>query len=278
MKYKNKKGEYIEIIKCPVCKKENDTLYLLFDDFYYVKCRTCGLIFQKVRPVFDSLKSRYSLKYFFYELKNKENFFNLMKLTLNDIKFEKSLIKQFPPPVKFLDIGCATGMLLNYVKKLNLQPFGVEICKPSVDYARKNFKVKVFDKSLEKVKFPDNYFEFIHLSHVIEHVPEPVNFVKEIYRILKPYGYIIITTPRVDSFQAKLFGKNWRSYHRDHIFIFSKDTLIKILSMAGFKIKKVISWGGVPKGYTSNFIKSIIDKTVKFFNKGDVICILGKKE
>ena len=63
---------------------------------------------------------------------------------------------------KFLDIGCATGMLLNYVKNAGWHTKGVELCKQSVEYARKKFKLDVFNGTIEEANFPANYFDVIH--------------------------------------------------------------------------------------------------------------------
>ncbi len=277
MKKINKRKEKIELVKCNLCGQDNSDNFILFDDYKYVICRNCGLIYQNPRPVFQDLKGRYSQKYFNYEYRNKDNFFNLMKLTLNDIRFDRISKKFTNKDRKFLDIGSALGLLLNYVKAKGWEPVGVEICKESAEYARKNFGVKIHNKTLEQTGFKSNTFEIVHMSHVIEHVPSPQDTIVEIYRILKPGGYLIITTPRVDSFQAWLFKETWRSYHRDHIYIFSKKTLKGMLLKAGFSIEKFVTWGGIEKGRANKAIKYIADRFVKRFGYGDVMCFLAKK-
>jgi len=274
---KNIRGENIEFVRCDLCQSDRTTEYLRFDDYKYVKCLNCGLIYQNPRPAFNSLKKRYSKKYFYYELRNQENFFLLMKKTLNDIKFFDKISKEFPKPRYFLDIGCATGLLLNYVRNFDWSVKGVEICPYSVAYAKKNFNLDIFLGTFEEANFKDESFDVIHFSHLIEHLPSPSKTLNLIYKKLKKNGYILVTTPRVDSFQRWLFKKDWRSFHRDHLYIFSKKTLSQMIENANFKIIKIISWGGIALGKAPFIVKYFADKLAKTFNFGDVIFILAKK-
>ncbi len=275
---KNIRNEEIKFVNCDMCGKDNTNDYLLFEDYKYVQCENCSLIYQNPRPFFSPLKKRYLKKYFYYEITNQKNFFELMKKTLQDIDFSGKFSKQFPAEKTFLDIGCATGLLLNYVREHGWNVKGIELDKYSADYAKKNFNLDIINKSLDEAKVKDNFFDVIHASHLIEHLPSPMAGLKKMHKMLKKGGYILLTTPRKDSFQQYLFKKNWRSYHRDHLFIFSKKTLCQMVEKANFKILKFISWGGIGKDQGYPFwMKNIADKTVKLINKGDVIFILARK-
>lgn len=275
---KNNRKEEIKFIKCDLCGNDNTVDYLFFPDFKYVQCVNCGLIYQNPQPHFKQLKDRYAKKYFQYEIRNQNNFFNLMKLTLNDIHFFEKIAPQFNENTRsFLDIGCATGLLLNYIRGHHWQVSGVELGTYSVTYARKRFNLPIINESLENARLPINHFEVVHWSHVIEHLISPTIGLQKIYSVLKPSGYMLLTTPRVDSFQQWVFKSKWRSFHRDHLFIFSKVTLTKLVEKAGFKIIDFFSWGGIAAGLAPKPVKYIIDKSAKQFNFGDVMFILAQK-
>ncbi len=263
-------GEQLETIKCNICAKDNTELFLSMDGVSYRRCIYCGLIYQNPRPVFANLKKRYGKDYFDYEISNQNNFFALMKLGLKDIGFD-SLFKNDNSIRRFLDIGCATGLLLNYMKKKGWITQGVEICRASAQYAIENFGVDVCIGTLEEAPFPDQYFDVVHLSHLIEHVPDPKKLLLEIRRILKVGGHMVLTTPNVNGMQARVAQKTWRSAIPEHVYLFSKKTMKTLLSCVGFTIVKQVSWGGIPAGKRANIIKRPVDRFAKLFNIGDVM-------
>jgi len=130
-----------------------------------------------------------------------------------------------------------------------MQELGIEVCKESAEFAKKNFDVNVINDTLENAKLPDNYFDIIHFSHLIEHLKDPKEFLKEVRRILIPGGSIIVTTPRLDSPAFYLYKKDWRSAIPDHLVLFTKKTLIKILKEVGFEPYFQESWGFIPVGF-----------------------------
>jgi 2-polyprenyl-3-methyl-5-hydroxy-6-metoxy-1,4-benzoquinol methylase len=263
-----KKNEKFIKVNCSLCGRNNTALCMDCSDFKFVKCRRCGLVYQNPQPVFKDLKKRYKNDYFIYELENDTNFFNLMRLGLNDINFFK--YRSFANN-RFLDIGCATGLLVKYMKDRGWDSKGLEICRESAEYGIKNRGVNIIINSLPDARLESNYFSVIHFSHVIEHVPDPLSFLREVYRLLVPGGMVIVTTPNIDSLQAVLFRSKWRSAIADHLTLFSRKTLKKILTEAGFKIKKTAVWGGLAKGTVPGFIKKPVDRMAKIFRFGDVV-------
>ncbi len=260
----------LENVSCNICGSDEYKIFFKVGDYTYRKCKNCGLVYQSPRPIFDDLKTNYEDNYFEYEIKNQENFFNLMKLGLKDIGFDK-IFGDTVNGLNFLDIGCATGLLLNHMKNKGWNTKGVEICKESAEYAIKNFGLDVFIGTLFDAKFPDNYFDVVHLSHLIEHVPDPKALLVEIHRILKGNGHMILTTPNVDGWHARIVKNKWRSAIPEHVYLFSKKTMKKLLKIVGFEILKQESWGGIPVGRRPAFIKKPADRLAKLFNIGDVM-------
>jgi 2-polyprenyl-3-methyl-5-hydroxy-6-metoxy-1,4-benzoquinol methylase len=262
--------EKMEEISCNICGSMRTSQYLKMDGYSYKKCQDCGLVYQNPRPVFKDLKKRYGDNYFDYELSNQDNFFQLMVLGLGDTRisdFYGDDVKNR----KFLDIGCATGLLLNYMKGRGWETKGVEICRSSAEYGIKTFGLDIFNGTLEDAAFPDNYFDVIHFSHLIEHVPDPKSLLVEIYRILKKDGHMLMTTPNADGWQARAAKSKWRSAIPDHIYLFTKTTMRKLLGVTNYRIVKQLSWGGIPRGNKPDYIKKPADKLAKFLNIGDVM-------
>jgi 2-polyprenyl-3-methyl-5-hydroxy-6-metoxy-1,4-benzoquinol methylase len=234
------------------------------------------VVFQNPRPVFEDLRRRYGADYFSYELENERNFFTLMRLGLADVRFQERAAG-LRVPRTFLDIGCATGMLIEWMKKEGWDVQGVDICRESAEYGKLHRGVEIFSGTLEEAHFADQAFGAVHFSHLIEHLPDPRGFLAEVRRILAPGGYSLITTPNIGGFQARLFGKGWRSAIADHLVLFSKRTLQRLVRESGFEVRQRVTWGGLAVGTAPGFIKRPMDRLAKRLGFGDVVMILGEK-
>jgi 2-polyprenyl-3-methyl-5-hydroxy-6-metoxy-1,4-benzoquinol methylase len=265
-----------ETIPCPLCGNAVSRTFLPCDGFVFVRCTACSVVYQNPRPVFDDLRRRYGEEYFTYEITNEEAFFRLMRLGMADVGFQERTAG-LPAPRRFLDIGCATGMLIESMKKEGWETQGVDVCRESAEYGMSHRGVNIFVGTLEEAHFPDNRFQVVHFSHLIEHVPDPRGFLAEVKRILAPGGLAVITTPNVDGFQARLFRKAWRSAIADHLVLFSRKTLGRLIAEAGFDIRQSVTWGGLALGTTAPIIKKPVDRLAKAWGFGDVVLYLAAK-
>ena len=255
-------AERQETIACPACAGREARHFLACDGFEFVRCSACGIVFQNPRPVFDDLRRRYGDQYFSYELSNERNFFGLMQMGLRDIGFE-ALTESLPRPRTFLDVGCATGMLIESMKGRGWDASGVDLCRESAEYGMAHRGITIHIGTLEEAAFPEDSFSVVHFSHLIEHVPDPVAYLSEVRRILKPGGYAVITTPNVDGLQARLFGKGWRSAIADHLVLFSKRTLGRMIRESGFDVRQTVTWGGLAVGTAPIPVKKPVDWLAK---------------
>ena len=129
------------------------------------------------------------------------------------------------------------------------------------------------NKPLEENHFPENHFDAILASHLVEHLNDPASLVWEARRLLVPGGFFIVTTPNISGFQAKLFRGGWRSAIFDHLYLFSVKTLSALLRQNGFGIEKIVTWGGLAAGTAPAPVKRIFDRAAKRFGFGDVMLI-----
>ena len=268
--------ERFESIPCPLCGSVARSPFLACDGFAFVRCSACSAVYQDPSPAFEDLRRRYGESYFAYEYRNERNFFTLMELGLRDVDFE-ARAAGLGSPRTFLDIGCATGMLLESMQHKGWTVRGVDICRESAEYGKRHRGVDIFPGTLHEAAFPDNSFSVVHFSHLIEHVPDPRGFLAEVLRILKPGGFAVITTPNVDGFQARLFGTGWRSAIADHLVLFSRRTLGRVLRDSGFSIIKTVTWGGLAVGTAPLLIKKPVDRLAKRLGFGDVVLFLTEK-
>lgn len=97
----------------------------------------------------------------------------------------------------------------------------------------------VHTQTLEEFK-PENPFDIVVLSNVLEHAPNPKEMLKNVSRVLKLCGQIWISCPNSQSWLRKLFGRAWINWHVPfHLFHFSNKTLGQLLQFSGFKITEL---------------------------------------
>jgi 2-polyprenyl-3-methyl-5-hydroxy-6-metoxy-1,4-benzoquinol methylase len=260
---------------CPVCNSNN--IRKIFNKKWnsssFVKCQKCRLIFQNPQEHLSQTISRYDGGYFKYEMKNELNFFNLIKKTLDDF----NIVNILPEKAIILEVGSATGLFLKYMGSFGFKATGVEVCSESVEYGRKKYGVNLLNCRLEDAGFKAESFDFIHASHLIEHLNDPVSFMQNVNNLLKPGGLSLITTPNSCGLFSRVFGESWRCIVDDHLFIFNKNNLEMIFNKTGFEVLSHKTWGSIPLGKSIKRIKRFFDFFVKKFSLGDVIAIMIKK-
>jgi 2-polyprenyl-3-methyl-5-hydroxy-6-metoxy-1,4-benzoquinol methylase len=261
-------------VPCAVCGAREPEHRFSCDGFGFSRCRRCGLVYQNPQPVFDDLRHRYDEEYFSYETENEEKFLELMILGLRDIRFDS--ISEGLPIRRFLDVGCATGSLIERLGSLGWETEGVELCASSARYGRSQRGLSIHTGTLQDARFPDARFSCVHASHLIEHLNDPSGFLREVHRVLIPGGFLILVTPNAAGLQARLFGAEWRSAIADHLYLFSPRTLGRLLRNAAFEVLRVRTWGGIAAGLAPDWIKRPVDRLAKRLGFGDVMILLAR--
>jgi SAM-dependent methyltransferase len=141
---------------------------------------------------------------------------------------------------RILDIGCGNGRYLSTLKKLGWQTYGIEQNPKATKYARDELHLNVITGDLLNFEYQDKFFDVITMWHSLEHLHEPVLTLKEVKRILKDDGLLVIAVPNIDSFDAKVFKEYWYQLELPiHLIAFTPDSITKMLDTAEFKIKKI---------------------------------------
>ena len=111
-----------------------------------------------------------------------------------------------------------------------------------VDYSRQDSNADVIADACF-LPFKDAVFDEIVSFTVIEHSPNPLNFLREQFRVLEKGGKIVVTTDNAEYFAWSVLGESFGGYshdgiYLDHYMIFILDDVKKLLRMAGFKVDK----------------------------------------
>ena len=135
---------------------------------------------------------------------------------------------------KLLDVGCGNGSSMQVMQAHGWQVEGIDFDEKSIAQARANGLTASVGE-LRDFNYPDNSFDAVMTSHVIEHVPEPESFLRECLRILKPGGTLIAVTPNADSLGHTRFKQDWRGLEIPrHLQIFTAPSLALLADKTGF--------------------------------------------
>jgi len=194
-----------------------------------VKCEQCGLIYtdpkdKNIEKIYKNIEDKDYLKSKEARIENsKRDLKNIMKLKKSG---------------KLLDIGCGPGLFLKVARDKGFDVCGIELSKWACDIARKE-GLNVLNKSLKSAGLERDSFDIVTMWDVIEHIEDPNGIIRDTNKILKKDGLLVLNTPNIGSFYAKLMGNKWWNLMRMHIYYFDKKTIRKLLEKNGFKVLKI---------------------------------------
>lgn len=187
----------------------------------------------------DSKRSLFEKAYHFVKgiaLKNKLNLINNCSATKGNL----------------LDIGAGTGDFLLTAKQNGWNTIGVEPSEKAKGIAI-NKGIKFSDSTQE---LESHSFDVITMWHVLEHVPNLEIQIRELKRLVKPNGTIIIAVPNYKSYDANYYGKFWAAFDVPiHFWHFSKTAIQLIFEKENIKLEKVL-----PMKFDSFYVSLLSEK------------------
>lgn len=150
--------------------------------------------------------------------------------------------KKFENKAEILDVGCGWGLALQFFKKKGYDCYGFDPAKEAVEYGcKKGLKIKHAGlKSLDV--FDGKKFDIISLFNVLEHMSDPAEVIKQIKKIIKKNGILVIDVPNEFN-EFQLSGRDthklndWWIAPPNHLNYFSRDSLVNLLEKFDFEVK-----------------------------------------
>lgn len=245
----------MEYVNCNLCGlddtqvlfRKKDKFGITEDEFNVVECQQCGLLYINPRPDPEEMGGFYPEAYSWKETLEADSFLTKWVRRLEKGYRYHLLRNEVSKMVKFtarssgkvLDVGCGTGDRLDVFRKNGFETYGAET-SDSADYAREHLRLNVIKGDLFNASYSDRFFDIVTLYNVLEHTHHPEEVCREIHRILKADGYLVIQVPNKNSFQCKIFKERWAAFDvpRD-LYYFEPKTLISLFKKIGFKAERI---------------------------------------
>ncbi len=227
------------ILKC-ICGSENFSSEFVKNQIRVKSCEKCGILHQSLNITPNEYQNWYN-EYDEYKKKcntvpyveRYQHDFEIAKIRVN--VYQKILENSFQPPL--LDIGAANNAFVDYCNQIHMPSIGIDI-RNIVKNAKTFFQGDVLSHQFQAklIKHLRNIlgvekFSVITLHDVLEHVIDPVTFLKASSRLLKNQGIYIIDVP---NFYHDRGLHHWRPI--EHLWFFTKNDMEKMLVNLNFKI------------------------------------------
>ena len=139
---------------------------------------------------------------------------------------------RYRPSGRLLDIGCATGDFLT-VASNRFQVEGLELSAWAIQIARQK-GLTIHQSDLAGFQ-PQNPYDVLTLWGVIEHFEDPSREIGRMHRLLRAGGLVCVWTGDIESWPARLLGRNWWYIQGQHLQVFSRTSLERAFCQAGFQ-------------------------------------------
>lgn len=234
---------------CPACHYSKNIKLGEKNGFFMLACKNCRSIYSSYLP-----KGAEAEDYDAYYTEENLRVPEFIRKRLDEI------IEDFKPYFlhgKLLDIGFGAASIMQVAQNKGWQVSGIEVSRPAIEHARK-LGFDVFHGDLTEAEYPDNFFDVITASEIIEHCPEPEILLNEVMRILRPGGLFWATTPSAKGLSYQLIGLDWTIIcPPEHLQLFSKKGIKLMFNKAGFSQLQIKTFGFNPLEVADNFRKRL---------------------
>lgn len=241
---------------CNVCQFHSTHNYVIRemmfgtrDEFIYQECSNCGCL--QIVDVPEEISKYYPSYYYSFNSKlptlkkvrlGLQAVINKL-LTKNKERKLRKIALGYLSPIniksnsKILDVGCGRGELICRLFNMGFESVeGTDKFLPEeITY---DFGIKVMKKGLEEVE--SNQYDLVMMHHVLEHMYDPIDQLRQCFRILKDRSYLIIRIP-IKAFAWEIYKENWVQLDAPrHLMIHTPKSIEILAGLSGFTVENVV--------------------------------------
>jgi 2-polyprenyl-3-methyl-5-hydroxy-6-metoxy-1,4-benzoquinol methylase len=214
---------------CPICAAQTDHAGVRFG-ISMSRCSACGHLRADTMPnaaELERIYSRYS-----YDTWGLQSVQPFVFARLREI------VRSFEPyrqSGRLLDVGFGQGALLVVSRDGGWNVYGIEQSRLAVEQAHANGIPNAVEADFLEAPFADGYFDVVTMSEVLEHLADPLLFLRQAARLLRPGGLLYLTTPNFSGINGRFLGIDWSVVRPpEHVNLFTRRSLARALADCGF--------------------------------------------
>lgn len=242
---------------CPVCSAVPDSGPAeIIKDYDLYHCTTCDLVFA------DPMREPESAWY--------DAVYTVPHTALDDRiqPYHRWAVRRLPVRGILLDVGCGGGAFVPFARRQGFNAYGIDFSHDAIDAARRRYSRETFFMgTLSDVHrlFP-HLLDVVTFFEVLEHVESPAAFLRQVHDVLRPGGFIVMSTPNRARWPIREFG----DYPPHHLTRWSERSLRQVLEQAGFHVVRLSTTSRVHSlaNFYAYFTRVVLYMALGRYSKG----------
>lgn len=223
-------------MRCDCCGSESWHELFSENDVHLGQCPTCDLLYIKEMPAPDNRMTEIEEGHYAGSLEMLSAARQLEGERILEARFQSfvDLGKQHVAGGRWLDIGCGAGLLLQLAQKAGFQPEGLELNDDRRRTAEQIGGFTVHGVPVEDAELPDDSFDVISMINVFSHLISPSQTFRELGRLLRPGGVVVMATGEMMPGVEKSHMMTWNL--GDHLYFLGDRTMDQYAERIGFEV------------------------------------------
>lgn len=244
----------LPLIRCPMCGTTRIGPYDQdFRGCFIYRCQSCHVKFMNPQYTDDYLERYYSTYVDEFQVEHGPQQRQRREISKeSDIRW----VGEFVSPGRFLAIGCGDGMELNIARRLGWEVEGYDVDQQTTQRVAHEVGAPVHSGDFFSLELNSDAYDCVFMDQVLEHPKNPQGYLREVHRLLKPGGVLLIGCPNIMSVSSVLKtalgkwglkrrrGRHYDTFH--HLFYYSPWVLRRVLEKH-FDYR-VLAFEGAPLG------------------------------
>lgn len=241
----------VEEVNCPVCDTDERRLMFTKQGFSFHRCQGCSQIYVSPRV-------RNDVQHRIAEALGEEESDSYLEIQKIYAAYLCDYLHPRAPGPRLLDIGFGLGYLMQLTRAYGFEVYGIDSSRKHVEHLRAQFGDRVRCVAVGTDHLPWGGFDVVVMSHVLEHLGDPIEALIEVGKVMNPGGLVYIAVPDMHSVQFRIFGK-----HLDtvsplvHFQYFSERSLHNALSRSGFDAIERVTPPSIPEEIAPRWMRLV---------------------